>query len=194
MTGEDIMKDHNSRQYGFLPAVISPLGKLGNVIDRFLFGADTYPLPSFDPTKFPHAKKAAEIATSVVVPDGILKQADKIWREQHPGETYGRNYKEMTPSVSACQKLGQLVCVANGTHILNAIDKMNGEPILIDDAALEEMNDWLSHEREHDKATCQETAGFATLLNLGEDPPGPRHERYSCLDSSSSLTDMPTRA
>ena len=76
MTGEDIMKDHNSRQYGFLPAVISPLGKLGNIIDRFLFGADTYPLPSFDPTKFPHAKKAAEIATSVVVPDGILKQAD----------------------------------------------------------------------------------------------------------------------
>ena len=117
MTGEDIMKDHNSRQYGFLPAVVSPYGQLGNIIERFLFGGDTYPLPSFGPTK-PHAKRAAEIATSVVVPDGILKQADKIWREQHPGETYGRNYKEMTPSVSACQKLGQLdgVCRERHTH------------------------------------------------------------------------------
>ena len=28
---------------------------------------------------------------------------------------------------------------ANGTHILNTIDKMNGEPILIEDTALEEI-------------------------------------------------------
>ena len=35
----------------------------------------------------------------------------------------------MDPKTSACQKLGQLVYVNNGTHILHALDKMNGELI-----------------------------------------------------------------
>ena len=168
MTGEDIMRDFNARNYALLPAAISPYGKMGNIIERFMFGTETLPFPSFGPSK-PQAKKAFELATSINTPNGILQQATKLWREDHPGETYGSTYHAMDPLTSANQQLGQLVCVANGTHILDAIDKMNGEPVPVDDGLVEELDDWIVHDTENDIATCPETHGYETLMNLGRD-------------------------
>ena len=56
MTGEDIMRDFNARNYAPLPAFIIPYGKMGNIIERFMFGTETLPFPSFGPSK-PQAKK-----------------------------------------------------------------------------------------------------------------------------------------
>ena len=123
------MRDHNNRHYGFTLIVISPYGKLGNMAERFLFGADPLPLP--DCTK-PQALKAAEVAISLDVPFGVIKHANKLWQQQHEDKTYGSNYKDNDPLTSATKQLGHLICVSNGKHLLTAIDKMNGEPIPLD--------------------------------------------------------------
>ena len=91
----------------------------------------------------------------------------------------------MDPLTSAYQQLGQLVCVANGTHILDAIDKMNGEPVPVDDGLFEEPDDWIVHDTQNDLATCPETHGYETLMNLGRDQSA--HARF---DSSSRETDI----
>ena len=65
MTGEDIMRDFNARKYAFLPAVVSPYGMMGNIIDQFLFGTAAVPIPSLNK---PHAKRAWDIATSIKPP------------------------------------------------------------------------------------------------------------------------------
>ena len=190
MTGEDIMKDFHARKYGFLPAVISPYGMLGNMIDRFLYGAAPYPLPEFSATR-KHAQRAARTAISMEVPGGILLRANQIWREQHPGEHYGSSYRAMDPLTSANQRLGQLVCVANGTHILHALEKLNGEPIPVeDDGSVEPSDDWIQEDIESDIATCPETAGFRMLTQIGEDSSESSHRTHFSFDSSSP-TDMP---
>ena len=191
MTGEDIMRDFNARNYALLPAAISPYGKMGNIIERFLFGTDALPFPSFGPSR-PQAKKAYELATSIDTPCGILQQATKLWREDHPGEAYGSTYHAMDPLTSANQRLGQLVCVANGMHILHAMDKMNGEPVLVDAGSSEGSSDWIVHDTENDLATCPETQGYESLMNFGRDHSvcvRSDQSRDTCLDSSSE-TDM----
>ena len=165
LTGEDIMRDFNARKYAFLPAVVSPYGTLGNIIDRFLFGTNAVPPPSLNKK---HAMRAWTIATSTQTPQGILERASKLWREDHPGEPYGSNYRTMDPTTSASQRLGQLVCVANGTHILHAIEKMNGEPIPVNDDNSDNMEDWINDDIENDAATCPETQGYESLLHMSE--------------------------
>ena len=166
LTGEDIMRDFNTRKYAFLPAVVSPYGTLGNIIDRFLFGTNAVPPPSLNKK---HAMRAWTIATSTQTPQGILERASKLWREDHPGEHYGPNYRTMDPTTSASQRLGQLVCVANGTHILHAIEKMNGEPVPVeDDNSYHNIGDWINDDIENDAATCPETQGYESLLNMSE--------------------------
>ena len=164
MTGEDIMRDHNNRHYGFVPIVISPYGKMGNMAERFFFGADPLPLPDY--TK-PQALKAAKVAISLDVPFGVLNHAKKLWRQQHEDETYGSNYKDNDPLTSATKQLGRLICVSNGEHLLTAIDKMNGEPIPLDERPTGDgASDWAGNESETDAVLCSETAGYASLLTF----------------------------
>ena len=108
------------------------------------------------------------IATYAQTLQGILKQASKLWREDHPGKHHGPNYRTMDPMISASQRLGQLVCVANGTHILHAIEKMNGEPISVNDDNSDNMEDWINEDIENDAATCPETQGYESLLHMSE--------------------------
>ena len=82
MTGGDIMCDLGVHNYGFVPAVISPFELFGNMINRFLYGVDTYPLRNFGLTR-QHAQRAAEVAISSNVTQGILEQANILRREQH---------------------------------------------------------------------------------------------------------------
>ena len=74
----------------------------------------------------------------------------------------------MDPTTSASQRLGQLVCVANGTHILHAIEKMNGESVLVNDDNSNNMGDWINDDIENDAATCPETQGYESLLHMSE--------------------------
>ena len=89
--------------------------------ERFLFGADPLPLPAYSK---PQAQKAAKVAISLDVPFGVIKHATKLWQQQHEEETYGSNYKDNDPLTSATKKLGRLICVSNGEHLLTTIDKM----------------------------------------------------------------------
>ena len=70
------MRDNNNKHYGFIPIAISPYGRLGNMADRFLFGADPLPLPTYSK---PQAQKAAEVAISLDVPFDVIKHANKLW-------------------------------------------------------------------------------------------------------------------
>ena len=67
------------------------------------------------------------------------------------------------------KKLGRLICVANGEHLLHAIEKMDGEPILLDQRTHdnEEMGDSICHGHESDTALCSETRGYSNLMALG---------------------------
>ena len=79
------------------------------------------------------------------------------------------------------------------THILDAIDKMNGEPVPVDDGLFEEPDDWIVHDTENDLATCPETHGYETLMNLGRDQSAHVRSaqlRDTCFDSSSRETDI----
>ena len=138
------MRDHNNRKYGLLPIVITPYGMFGNIFDRFMFGTDPLPLPTYSK---PHAQQAAETAISPDVPFGVLQRANTIWRSNNASETYGTNYKEMDPLTTVTKKLGRLVCVANGEHLLHAMEKMDGEPISLDQRTQDddEMGDLISH-------------------------------------------------
>ena len=210
------MRDFNARKYAFLPAIVSPYGVLGDIINRFLFDTDAAPAPSLNKK---HAERAWHIAISQHTPRGILKQASRLWKEDHPGEFYGSNYRTMDPMTSASQRLGQLVCVANGTHILHAIEKMNGEPVSLDDESSSDTRDWIREDIESDAATCPETHGYESLLRMSgdhiatdDDEDEPEEEKFesilniwrrretearqtrdTCFDSSSSrnnTTDM----
>ena len=82
--------------------------------------------------------------------------------------TYGSNYKDNDPLTSATKKLGRLICVSNGEHLLTAIDKMNGEPIPLDERPPGDgASDWASDDSETDVVLCSETAGYASLLTFG---------------------------
>ena len=102
-------------------ASATPYGMFGNIFDRFMFGTDPLPLPTYSK---PHALQAAETAISPDVPFGVLQRANTIWRSNNAGETYGGNYKEMDPLTTVTKKLGRLVCVANGEHLLHAMEKI----------------------------------------------------------------------
>ena len=190
VTGEQIMRDFNARKYAFIPAVVSPFGKLGNILERFLFGTEAIPFPAFSSSK-PHAKKAQEIATSYCTPQGVLRRAAALWRAEHPGEEYSGTYHAMDPMSSASQKLGRLTCVANGSHILHALDKMNDEPLPAGDYDESQQEDFLIRDNEGDLATCPETRGFATLMTLGGISSELSASGASDSDSSSVETTMP---
>ena len=72
------------------------------------------------------------------------------------------------------QRLGQLVCIANGTHILHAIEKLNCEPVLVDDDNSNGMGNWIDNNIENDTATCPETQGDESLLHMSEGHIGSR--------------------
>ena len=74
----------------------------------------------------------------------------------------------MDPKSSASQKLGQLVCVANRTHILHALEKLNGENIITDNGS-NKPSDWIAEDVKNNIATCPETAGFESFRNFGTD-------------------------
>ena len=74
----------------------------------------------------------------------------------------------MDPKTPASQKLGQLMCVASGTHILHALEKMNGEPIITDNGS-NEPSDWIAVDVKNVIATCPETARFEYLMIFGTD-------------------------
>ena len=191
MTGEEIMRDHNSRKYGLLPIVITPYGMFGNIFDRFMFGTDPLPLPTYSK---PHALQAAETAISPDVPFGVLQRANTIWRSNNASETYGSNYKEMDPLTTVTKKLGRLVCVANGEHLLHAMEKMDGEPISLDQRTHddEEMGDSISHGHESDIALCSETRGYSNLMAFGSCGQGSLSDGDDSMtagSSSSSPTD-----
>ena len=185
------MRDHNNRKYGLVPIVITPYGMFGNMFERFLFGADSLPLPDYSK---PHALRAAETAISLDVPFGVLQRANTIWRSNNAGKTYGSNYKEMDPLSTTSKRLGRLICVANGEHLLHAIEKMGGEPISLDRRTHDdnEMSDSIDHGYESDIALCSETRGYTNLMAFGS-----CRSRRSLSDgdertiagSSNSLTD-----
>ena len=166
MTGEDIMRDHNSRKYGLVPIVITPYGMFGNMFQRFMYGEDSLPLPDYSK---PHALRAAKTAISLAVPFGVLQRANTIWRSQNAGKTYGSNYKEKDPLSPTTKKLGRLICVANGEHLLHAIEKMDGEPILLDQRTHDDnkTGNSISHSHESDIALCSETRGYTNLMAFG---------------------------
>ena len=58
----------------------------------------------------------------------------------------------MDPKTSASQKLGQLMCAANGIHILHALEKMNREPVNIDNGS-DNQSDCIDNNIKNDIAT-----------------------------------------
>ena len=73
----------------------------------------------------------------------------------------------MDPILSASQKLGRLTCVANGSYILYALDKMDCKPLPAGDYDEIQQEDFLIRDTEGDLATCPKTREFATLMTLG---------------------------
>lgn len=130
LTGDQIIKRiiHNrNRRMALLPIAISPHGHIGNLTERFLYGTDPDPLPTFAPTRR-YAKEAAELAISPTVPRGLLLRANTIWREKHPEIPYSGSYKAMDPRVHFDQKLGLLISTAISSHLLRAHFKNDSSP------------------------------------------------------------------
>ena len=99
----------------------------------------------------------------------------------------------MDPLSTTTKKLGRLICVANGEHLLHAIEKMDGKPISLDQRTHDddEMSDSINHGYESDIALCSETRGYTNLMAFGS-----CRSRRSLSDgddtiagSSNSLTD-----
>ena len=96
----------------------------------------------------------------------------------------------MDPKTSASQKLRQLLLVVNRTRILHALEKMNGEPINIDNSS-DEQRDCIEENIQHDIATCPRPTGFESLRNFGTDSTI-ETQNANFYFGSNSQTNIPT--
>ena len=111
LTGDQMIRRiiHNrERRMALLPIAISPHGHVGSLTERFLYGTDPDPLPSFISTRR-YAQEAAELAISPTVPRGLLPRANVLWHESHPEISYSGSYKAMDPRVYFDQQLGLII-------------------------------------------------------------------------------------
>ena len=88
-----------------------------------LYGTDALPpRPDFMDDR-PHAAAAWRVATSPVVPRGILERADTIWRSQHPNKFYGDSHRATTPSMWFNKQLGLVISTSVSAHLIRAHNK-----------------------------------------------------------------------
>ena len=121
LSGDEIIGEILSRNMALLPVAVSPYGRLGSVIERFLYGTKMLPQQPF--TNRPHATAAAALASSRSVPRGVLTRANDLWRLSNPGRHYGGSYKAPDPLSLFDQELGLAISVATSSHILRAHNK-----------------------------------------------------------------------
>ena len=104
-----------------IPFTISPYIMFGGIVSHFLYKTHPLPLPNFDDEERPNTKHAAELSISTKVPSRILPRVNDLWRITCLGEDFGNSYKSINPVTFAKQKFGQLICIANGSHILRGM-------------------------------------------------------------------------
>ena len=70
------------------------------------------------------------LCRSAVVPHGILRRANDIWRQEHPDSFYGGSHKAMDPATYFDQQLGLVISTAVSSHLLRAHNKnKSGRPM-----------------------------------------------------------------
>ena len=68
----------------------------------------------------PYAQHMFTRATTSPNPNGILRSADSIWKQNKNRTFYGYSYTAPTPSITTTQQLGLGITKAYTTHIRNA--------------------------------------------------------------------------
>ena len=109
------------QEYAMTPFTISPYCRFGSIINHFLYGPQPSPLPIFDDKTWLNARCDVELSISTKVPSRILPRVNDLWRITCLGEDFGNSYKSINPVTFAEQKFGQLICIANGSHILRGM-------------------------------------------------------------------------
>ena len=122
MSGDEMIGSIIKNMMALVPIAITAHGRLGSLFERFLYGDDALPPPSFSDDR-PNAAAAWRVATSPAVPSGILKQADHIWRSRHPNRFYGSSHKATTPSMWFDKQLGLHISTAVSAHLIRAHNK-----------------------------------------------------------------------
>ena len=134
LSGDQIVGELLDDGMSLVPMAVSPYGLFGGASQRFWYGTEKHYYPPPKLSK-PNAIRAANIATSLKVPYNILQRANDVWRFKRPGEFFGGSYKAMDPKTYVNQQFGRLVCVANGSHIIRAMETL-GDPVPVDDTTI----------------------------------------------------------
>ena len=127
-----------------VPIAITAHGRIGSLFERFLYGNDTLPPPTFAEDR-PHASAAWRVATSPAVPSGILMQADKIWRSRHPSRFYGSSHKATTPSMWFNKQLGLHISTAVSAYLIRAHNKNKSQKHVSHSVDNDRTIDYISH-------------------------------------------------
>ena len=122
LSGDDMIGSILKNNMGFVPIAMTAHGRMGSLIERVLYGTDALPPPDFMADR-PHAAAAWRVATSPVVPRGILARADTIWRSQHPNKFYGGSHRATTPSMWFNKQLGLVISTSVSAHLIRAHNK-----------------------------------------------------------------------
>jgi hypothetical protein len=110
LSGEQITEQLYKTNQQLIPAVVTPLGKLGEIWEYNLYGYQPSKELKIDKKKFPYSYRMAKRATSLDTPAGLLPRANDIWRATHPNELYGGNYMCPDPQTYVDQQLGHTIC------------------------------------------------------------------------------------
>ena len=122
LSGDDMIGSILKNNMGFVPIALTAHGRLGSLIGRVLYGTDALPPPDFMDDR-PHAAAAWRVATSPVVPRGLLEQADIIWKSQHPNKFYGDSHRATTPTMWFNKQLGLHISTSVSAHLIRAHNK-----------------------------------------------------------------------
>ena len=101
-----------------IPTAITPHGHTSPLFNRFMYGDDTKPHPTFKDR--PNANICDERARNSKVPHDILGRANYIWRTKHPKEFYGGSYKAMNPRTHFDQSFRLVISTSIASHLLKA--------------------------------------------------------------------------
>ena len=99
-----------------IPFVINPLGRVGSLLQHFLFGHHPAPLLWFPPSR-PNATQMYTKLLQYPSPKGILLLANHNWLLHPTQHFYGHSYLAPTPSITTVQSLGVSFTKAFAHHI-----------------------------------------------------------------------------
>ena len=122
-SGEEICRLINNNNMTLTPAPVTPHGHTGPLFNRFLYGSDADPHPTFK--NKPHAQECERIARSASVPHGVLPRANHLWRMNNPTTSHGGTHKAMDPQSHFNQDFGLIMSTAVSSHHLRAYNRIS---------------------------------------------------------------------